>query len=299
MKLFIFGAGYTARHFARLEGGRFSRISATVRSSEKAALLAGEGIDGFVFNAQECDDRILQKVAASDAVLVTSQPASDGDQVLRTFGEALRSAPRLKWIGYLSTVGVYGDHQGRWVNEKTEILPSSSRSIQRAATELDWLAFGKVNHKAVQVFRLAGIYGPGRNAFVKLVSGTAQRLKKPGQVFNRTHVEDIAAALIASLGRPRAGAIYNVTDNEPAPPQDVVTFAAGLMKMEPPPERPFDPKQLSSMAVSFYGENKRVDNSLIKQELGLKLKYPTYREGLGSLFEKGFAEILIDCWSCA
>lgn len=294
MKLFIFGAGYTARHFTRLESRRFSRISATVRSSEKAAFLAGGGIDGLVFNEQEHDGRILEKLADSDAVLVTSQPISDGDQVLRIFGEALRSAPRLKWIGYLSTVGVYGDHQGRWVSEKTEILPSSKRSIQRAAAEQEWLTFGKASHKAVHVFRLAGIYGPGRNAFVKLANGTAQRIDKPGQVFNRIHVEDISAVLTASLNRPHAGAIYNVADNEPCPPQDVVAFAAGLMKAEPPPEIPFDPHKLNSMTVSFYGENKRVDNSLIKQELGVKLKHPTYREGLTSLFETGFAEILID-----
>jgi len=285
MKLFVFGLGYTASHFIRLQGMRFALISGTIRSVEKTETLYGEGIQTFIFNPPVIDERIMQQVTDSDAVLISIQPNANGDVVLREFSSALMAAKRLRWIGYLSTVGVYGNHDGGRVKETNAIQPISFRSRQRAEIEKEWLAFGEMSGKPVHIFRLAGIYGPNRNAFEKLANGTARRLIKPGQVFNRIHVEDIAATLAASLDRPRAGAIYNIADDEPAPPQEVVAFAAKLMQVEIPPDIPFDSSTLNPMTVSFYSENKRVDNSLIKEELGVRLSYPTFREGLKSLYK--------------
>jgi nucleoside-diphosphate-sugar epimerase len=203
-------------------------------------------------------------------------------------------APHLRWIGYLSTVGVYGDHKGAWVDETTVPRPSDGRSRYRLEAENGWLALGAARGIPTQVFRLAGIYGPGRNQLVQLAQGTARRIVKPGQVFNRIHVDDIAQVVAASLARPRAGAIYNVADDEPSPPQDVVTFAAALCGLVPPPEIPYDVADLTPMSRSFYSENKRVRNRLLSAELGVALRYPTYREGLTALRAAGEGPALAD-----
>jgi nucleoside-diphosphate-sugar epimerase len=285
--LVVFGLGYSAHTFVRREGGRFDRIVGTVTSSDKAQSLAVDGIAARVFASEGRDARIADDVRDARALLVSIPPGEEGDPTLAAYGDAIASAPRLAWIGYLSTVGVYGDHAGAWIDEATPPKPASARSRRRLAAEKAWLALGARARKPVQVFRLAGIYGPGRNAFVQLAAGTAKRIVKPGQVFNRIHVDDIAGALVASLDRPRAGAVYNVTDDEPAPPQEVVAYAARLAGVAPPPEVPFEEAALSPMARSFYGETKRVSNRLIKQELGLALRYPTYREGLAALRAAG------------
>jgi dTDP-4-dehydrorhamnose reductase len=285
--LFVFGLGYSARAFVRAERGRFDRIVATVTSAAKAEALATDGIEARVFGPDGRDPRIAGDLRDARALLVSIPPGEDGDPALGAYGDEIAAAPRLAWIGYLSTVGVYGDHAGAWIDEATPPKPASARSRRRLAAEEAWLALGRRTGTSVQVFRLAGIYGPGRNPFVQLAAGTAKRIVKPGQVFNRIHVDDIAAALAASLDRPRAGAIYNVTDDEPAPPQDVVAYAAGLAGVAPPPEIPFEEAALSPMARSFYGETKRISNRLIKQELGLALRYPSYREGLAALHAAG------------
>jgi hypothetical protein len=285
--LFVFGLGYTARAFVRAERSRFERIVATVTSAAKAEVLAADGIEARVFGPDGRDPRIAGDLRDARALLVSIPPGEDGDPALGAYGDEIAAAPRLAWIGYLSTVGVYGDHAGAWIDEATPPKPASARSRRRLAAEEAWLALGRRTGTSVQVFRLAGIYGPGRNPFVQLAAGTAKRIVKPGQVFNRIHVDDIAAALAASLDRPRAAAIYNVTDDEPAPPQDVVAYAAGLAGVAPPPEIPFEEAALSPMARSFYGEPKRVSNRLIKQDLGLALRYPTYREGLTALRAAG------------
>ena len=215
------------------------------------------------------------------------QPAEDGDPALGPLRAALMAAPNLRWIGYLSTIGVYGDQGGGWIDETTPPAPTNARTRQRVEIEEAWLQLGRDSGKPVQIFRLSGIYGPGRNAITKLRSGTANRLIKPGQVFNRIHVDDIAGVLMASLAKPRQGAIYNVTDDEPGPPQDVITFAAELTGLEPPPEIPFEQAKLSPMAASFYGESKRVSNALVKRELGYAFRYPTYREALRALAAAG------------
>ena len=280
MKLLILGLGYSAGFFARAALARGWEVTGTVRSAEKAGRLSRDGIRTLVFNGFAVSSALAATVAEADAVLVSVQPGETGDPVLERLSGELAAAPNLRWIGYLSTIGVYGDHGGAWIDESVKPSSASARAKVRIAIEDAWLALGENSGKPVQIFRLSGIYGPGRNTIVKLREGKATRLIKPGQVFNRIHVDDIAGVLMASIARPRAGAVYNVTDDEPAPPQDVVSFAADLIGIAPPPEVPFDPAQLSPMAASFYGENKRVSNALVKRELGYAFRYPTYREAL-------------------
>jgi nucleoside-diphosphate-sugar epimerase len=287
VRLFVFGLGYTSLTFLRRHGAGFSAIAGTVRNAEKAARLAEEGIATRRFGADGTDPVIPEDLARADALLVSIPPGEAGDPALARFADAIASAPRLSWIGYLSTIGVYGDHGGAWVDETTPPAPASVRSRQRLAAEKAWARLGETSGKAVHLFRLPGIYGPGRNALANLADGTARRIVKPGQVFNRVHVDDIAGALMRSIARPRPGAVYNVADDEPAPPQEVVAYAARLAGIEPPPEIPFEAAPLSRMAASFYAENKRVSNRLVKEELGLRLRFPTYREGLAALRAAG------------
>lgn len=283
MKLVILGLGYSAGFFARAALTRGWEVTGTVRSAEKAGRLSREGIPTLVFDGFAVSSFLAKAIAEADAVLVSVQPGEDGDPVLERLAKELATAPNLRWIGYLSTIGVYGDHGGAWIDEATTPRPASARSRARLAIEDAWLTLGRASGKPVQIFRLAGIYGPGRNAITKLRNGTATRLIKPGQVFNRIHVDDIAGVLLASLEQPRHGAIYNVTDDEPAPPQDVVSLAAELTGLTPPPETPFESSRLSAMAASFYGENRRVSNALVKRELGYAFRYPSYREALRDL----------------
>lgn len=287
MNILILGLGYSAGFFARAALVRGWEVTGTVRSAEKAAELSREGIRTLVFGGFAVSSALAKVVAEADAVLVSVQPTEDGDPALGPLRAALMAAPNLRWIGYLSTIGVYGDQGGTWIDEAAPAAPTNARTRQRVEIEEAWLQLGRDSGKPVQIFRLSGIYGPGRNAFTKLRSGTANRLIKPGQVFNRIHVDDIAGVLMASLAKPRQGAIYNVTDDEPGPPQDVITFAAELTGLEPPPEIPFEQARLSPMATSFYGESKRVSNALVKREFGYTFRYPTYREALRALAAAG------------
>jgi nucleoside-diphosphate-sugar epimerase len=287
MNILILGLGYSAGFLARAALARGWEVTGTVRSAEKAAELSREGIRTLVFGGFAVSSALAKAVAEADAVLVSVQPAEDGDPVLGPLRAALMAAPNPRWIGYLSTIGVYGDQGGVWIDEATPPAPTNARTRQRVEIEEAWLQLGRDSGKPVQIFRLSGIYGPGRNAITKLRAGTANRLIKPGQVFNRIHVDDIAGILMASLAKPRQGAIYNVTDDEPGPPQDVITFAADLTGLEPPPEIPFEQARLSPMAASFYGESKRVSNALVKQEFGYAFRYPTYREALRALAAAG------------
>jgi nucleoside-diphosphate-sugar epimerase len=226
---------------------------------------------------------MVAALAGTTHLLHSIPPGAEGDPVLRHYRSEIARLPTLQWIGYLSTVGVYGNSAGAVVDEKTEPHPNNERTRGRVVAESGWLAFGEEIGRPAQVFRLAGIYGPGRSALDKLKAGTARRIVKPGQVFNRIHVEDIASVLEASIARPRAGAIYNVADDEPAPPEDVITYGAELLGIEPPPEVPFEEADLTPMARSFYGDTRRISNALIKSELGVRLAYPNYREGLKAL----------------
>lgn len=287
MKLIVLGMGYSSSAFVSEGHGRFGSITATVRSEEKAALLRQQGIEAHVLAGGLAPPGLLTAIAQANALLMSIPAEEGGDPVLQRLGAAIAAAPDLGWIGYLSTVGVYGDHQGAWVNETSELRATSQRGLNRIAAERGWLELGQASGKAVQVFRLAGIYGPRRNQLEAVRGGTARRIIKAGQMFSRIHVDDIAGACLASLKAPAPGAIYNVADNEPAPPQDVIAFAASLLGLPPPPEEPFGSATMSPMARSFYMDSRRVSNARLREELGYKPRHPTYREGLSALHDAG------------
>lgn len=285
-RLLAFGFGDTAAALARLLPAEIWQISGTCRSREKQERLVRAGVNAHIFTGEEAiEPEMLDGVTH---VLVSVPPATDGDLVFRQAARALEAAAgRIKWIGYLSTTGVYGDKGGDLVTEEDPVAPASDRGKRRAKAESEWLAFGDRTHIPVHVFRLPGIYGPGRNQITSLREGKARRIVKPGHVFSRIHLDDIAQVLAASIARPNAGRIYNVCDDEAAPPQDVVAFAAELAGLPVPPEVSLDEAELSPMARSFYDETKRLSNDRIKNELGVKLLYPTYREGLTALLAQG------------
>ena len=283
MKLFCFGLGFSAETLAKRLAAKGWSIAGTARDIANIERLRGEGHEVVRFTGEPDNAEVVAALAGTTHLLHSIPPGHDGDPVLRHYRSEIADLPTLQWIGYLSTVGVYGNSAGAVVDETTEPHPNNERTRARVAAESGWLALGQEIGCPAQVFRLAGIYGPGRSAIDKLKAGTARRIIKPGQVFNRIHVEDIASVLEASIARPRAGAIYNVADDEPAPPEDVITYAAELLGVEPPPEVPFDEADLSPMARSFYGDTRRISNALIKSELGVRLAYPNYREGLKAL----------------
>ena len=285
-KAFIFGAGYSGKAFAAARTDRSVRIAGTTRSAEKFGELRAAGIEPFAFDGESLTGDVAAQLAGTTHLIVSIAPGEAGDRVLDVARDAIAGAmPDLAWIGYLSTVGVYGDHAGGWVDEESECRPVSRRSVMRVAAESEWLALGEETGLPVAVLRLSGIYGPGRNAFVNLEKGTAKRLVKPGQVFNRIHAADIADALW-HLAERDMGGIFNVTDDLPAPPQDVVAHAAALMGVEPPPEIAFESAELSPMARSFYGENKRVSNARLKQA-GYRFLYPDYRASFAAMWADG------------
>ena len=281
--LFCFGLGYSAQCVAQHLAPQGWHIAGTARTSDGAQKITAQGYDAFIFDGSAPGAGVAQAIADATHVLVSAPPDAAGDPALRHHAGDLMRAPSLSWIGYLSTVGVYGDSQGAWIDETMPTDATSSRGRRRAAAELEWLALAADRNARAQVFRLAGIYGPGRSAIDRLRSGTAHRIIKPGQVFNRIHVDDIAAAVLAGIAGRGGAQIYNVTDDEPAPPQDIVTYAAELLHMPPPPPIAFEDAQLSPMAASFYADNKRIRNARMRQELGVALKFPTYREGLRAI----------------
>ncbi len=276
--LLSIGHGYTARALARVLVPLGWRIIGTTRDPAKAAGIEATGVTPLVWPGTGP----IGALAGATHLLSSVAPGEDGDPVLRALGPQIAAAG-LDWAGYLSTTGVYGDHDGAWVDEDTPPAPTTARGRWRVAAEAEWSALGLPLH----IFRLAGIYGPGRGPFAKVRDGSARRIVKPGQVFSRIHVEDAARVLAASIARPRPGAVYNVCDDDPAPPQDVIGYAATLLGQNPPPEEPWDPAALSPMARSFYAENKRVRNDRIGSELGVRLGYPDYRAGLAGLLAGG------------
>ncbi len=290
--LFCFGLGTSAAHYIAEFGARFTRIAGTVRTREKAAAIAagrigGHTVETFVFDGTDAAPEVIAAVTDASALLV-SVPPRENDPVLVCCADTIAGAPHLRAIVYLSTVGVYGDHGGAWVDEATPPAPVSERSRERLGAEQAWAALGARAGKPVAIFRLSGIYGPGQNALTQVARGTAKRIDKPGQVFNRIHVADIAQAIDAALTR-RAGGIFNVTDDEPTPQGTPIAHAAELLGVPPPPEIPFAEAAtaMTPMGLSFYGESKRVRNARLKSELGVGLRYPTYREGLRALFDAG------------
>ncbi|MEM9425618.1 MAG: SDR family oxidoreductase [Pseudomonadota bacterium] len=273
--LLSIGHGFSARALAPLLIRRGWRVIGTTRNPAKMGQLERQGVEPLIWPGTrlpiEKATHLLTSVAPNDA----------GDPVLNDMADRLRDAKHLEWVGYLSTTGVYGDHQGGWVDEDAPLTPSTKRGQARVAAEAAWAELGLPLH----IFRLAGIYGPGRGPFAKVRRGTARRIIKEGQVFSRTHVEDIAATVFASIQQPNPGAAYNVCDDDPAPPQDVIAHAAELLGLPLPTAIPFDDAEMTPMARSFYAESKRVKNDRIKTELGVELKYPDYRTGLAALLK--------------
>jgi nucleoside-diphosphate-sugar epimerase len=281
MRLFCFGFGYSAEALARRFSARALALAGTRTSLGDGPAPLGTKLAEYKGDAARAEVGAL--LAGATHVLVSVPPDLEGDPVLRHFRADLAALPELAWVGYLSTVGVYGDCQGRWVDETSPTRPTSERTLRRLEAERAWLDFGRETSRRVEVFRLAGIYGPGRSVIDGLRAGTARRIVKPGQVFNRIHVDDIARVLAAAIDRATGHAIYNVADDEPAPPGDVVAYAAELLGLPVPPEVPLEAAGLTGMAASFWAESRRVSNARIRRELGVQLLYPSYREGLRAL----------------
>jgi dTDP-D-glucose 4,6-dehydratase len=283
--MLFLGAGYTAKTMMKNHPAEV--MWGTTRSAENLPAIKAAGATPILFEGHAPSEELRRAIKTADHILISISPDSDGDIILRHHESDIIGNDHLKWIGYLSTVGVYGDHQGAWVDETAETRPCSERSRWRKLAEDQWLTLSERHQLPIHIFRLPGIYGPGRGPQQKLKKGTARRIEKPGQVFNRAHVKDIAAVLHASTKAPSKGQVYNIADDEPAPPQDVIAYAAELMGVAIPPLIPFEEAEMSKMAKSFYSDNKRIDNKRIKSELGVKLHYPTYREGIKAALEEG------------
>ncbi|HEV8391598.1 MAG TPA: SDR family oxidoreductase [Dongiaceae bacterium] len=282
--LFCFGLGYSATFLARQLVAKGWQITGTCRSRDRQVELSRHGIEAHLFDRDRPIDDLAELLSHATYLLSSVPPDEIGDPVLDLHRAEIDVASlRMTWIGYLSTTGVYGDRDGGWVDEMSELNPSGERGQRRVAAERGWLGLGQAAH----LFRLAGIYGPGSSALDTVREGRAKRIVKPGQIFSRIHVADIAQILQASMARPHPGAAYNVCDDDPAPPSDVIAFAAALLNLPPPPEIPFEQADLSPMARSFYADNKRVSNSRIKRELGVALQYPSYRVGLPAIVAAG------------
>lgn len=285
--LLSFGHGYSAQALARRLIPRGWRVIGTTRRAEKAAALAQTGVEAVIWPGGD----VSAALEAATHVLVSAAPDADGDPVLRLLRDAIAArAERFAWVGYLSTTGVYGDNAGGWVDEDSPLTPATERGRARVRAEADWAA---IRGLPLHIFRLAGIYGPGRGPFEKVRQGTARRIIKPGQVFSRIHVEDIAQVLEASIARPHPGRAYNLCDDDPAPPEDVIAHAAQLLGLAVPPAEDFATAEMTPMARSFYAESKKVRNDRIKTELGVRLIHPDYRSGLASLLaeERGAADM--------
>ena len=274
-KLFCFGLGYSAMALARRLDAAGWRVAGTCRETARRNALTALGIEAALFDGDAPMDR-PETLAGASHVLISAPPGDAGDPVLRHHADGLAAA-RPGWVGYLSTTGVYGDRDGDWVDETSELRPSSPRAERRVAAERGWLDWGATHGIAVQIFRLAGIYGPGRSVADQVRNGTARRIVRPGHLFSRIHVEDIATVLSASIDHPEPGAIYNVCDDEPAAAADVTAYACELLGIAPPPETPLEDAELSPMARSFWADNRRVRNDRIKERLGVTLAFPDYR----------------------
>lgn len=281
MRFLIFGAGYSAQAFAQHYQ---SDIYGTTRNKDRFTTLEKAGIKPLLFPNGEENRTLKEKLYDTTHLVISIAPDADGDIILKSQG-LLDSMPHLQWIGYLSTIGVYGDHQGKWIDETATCNPSLKRNFMRLQAETAWKQLAEHYNIPIAILRLGGIYGPHRNVFVKLQNGKAQRIVKPNQVFNRIHVDDIAG-VIHTFANSKQDGLFNIVDNEPAPPQDVIAYAANLMGIEAPPEIPFEKADMSEMARTFYGDNKRILNQKLL-ETGYILKQPDYRTALKSMWQSG------------
>ena len=278
--LLSFGHGYSARALSRILLPKDWRIIGTTRDEDKAVRLMNEGVEPRIWPGAD----MIPALNAATHILISAGPDDAGDPILAQLEtEIAARADQFEWVGYLSTTGVYGDHNGDWVDEETPLTPATKRGIARVEAEAAWQAIPDL---PLHIFRLAGIYGPGRGPFAKVRNGTARRIIKQGQVFSRTHVADIARILAASIKKPNIGSIYNVCDNDPAPPEDVIAYAAELLGMPIPEAIDYETADMTPMARSFYAESKKVRNDKIKTELGVELLYPDYKTGLKALLAR-------------
>jgi nucleoside-diphosphate-sugar epimerase len=284
--LVCLGFGYCARHFVAEFGTRFTRVIGTTRDPHK---IAAEPVELLMFEGEYRSDELHKAIAQASHLLISAAPGEAGDPVLAELNTDVAAAPKLQSIVYLSSTGVYGDHAGAWVDETTATVPAHARGGARAKAEQDWWALGRARGVPVAILRLGGIYGPGQNAFVRLLAGRSHRIDKPGHVSNRIHVADIAQAIDAAFTRGFDG-VVNVTDGEPAPPNEQIEYAAKLLGIEPPPLMPYDEakRRLSPFLMSFYEGCARVRNDRLERELGVTLRYPDYRSGLQALLAMGF-----------
>jgi nucleoside-diphosphate-sugar epimerase len=285
MKIFAFGLGYAARRvLARLPN---VEASGTTRNPGTSGDWRRDGVSAWAVDDPAARPALEAALRGAETLLVSAPPDENGDPALRRFGGTIAAAPALARVVYLSSVGVYGDRGGAWVDELSQPAPGSPRAGRRLAAESQWRAFAASHGARLDILRLAGIYGPGRNALEKLRRGEARRIVKPGQVFNRIHVDDVAAVAVRLIEAGGPGAIWNVADEEPGPPEDVIVFAAELLGVAPPPSEDFATARLTAMARSFYDDNRRVDVAKLRRELGYRWLYPTYRDGLRALADAG------------
>ncbi|MBN4079746.1 SDR family oxidoreductase [bacterium AH-315-C08] len=281
--LFCFGLGFAAQALAKRKHSRNWKVSGTCRETAKIDLLGN--LPTLPFDGTCATEEICDALAKATHLLVTIPPQPSGDVVLENFSSQIAQCKNLEWIGYISSTGVYGDTQGEWVDESSPLQPVTELNVRRVEAENGWLSRVKENGCPVMVFRCVAIYGPGRNLLISAKQGRARRIEKPGLVFSRIHVEDLAQTLEASIKNPRHGEVYNVSDDEPSPPSEAVEYACKLLNITPPPLIPFESADLSEIARGFYQTCKRVSNKKIKEELGVKLKYPDYRTGLDAVFK--------------
>ena len=281
-RLFCFGLGYSGRALARdlLQEGW--TVAGTCREAEEIQALDGPALEVFLFPGRAVSPPLLDALKQATHLLSTVPPGEDGDPVLNALEEEI-AGKAWDWVGYLSTTGVYGHRQGGWVDESTPPRPDTDRGRRRLQAEAHWRRLHTGKGLPVHVFRLAAIYGPGRNSLVRVRQGRARRIQQPGLFFNRIHLEDLVQVLRASMSHPRPGAVYNVADDLPAPPGEVVSYACDLLGVAPPPWQTLAEAGVSPLAQSFYQDSKRVSNRLIKEELGVRLRYPDYRAGLKAL----------------
>lgn len=285
-KLFCFGYGYSCDYlgYALQQAGGW-QIAGTTRDPQKKALMKERGIKGYLFDYEKPlnDPALFLKDVTH--LLISTPPDDEGDPVFLMHGEDIARQSSIRWIGYLSSTGVYGDRGGAWVDENTEIQPGTKRGSRRALAEAQWLSLLHDHGCPVHVFRLAGIYGPGRSALDSVRAGVARRIDKPGHAFSRIHVDDIVQILMASMAMPSPGAVYNCGDDCAAPSHEVIKYACELLGITPPPLIPYSEADMAPIARSFYSDNKRIRNDKIKQELGITLRYPDYRAGLMGCLE--------------
>tara|TARA_Y100001936_G_C16093723_1_gene689330 strand:+ start:12342 stop:13238 length:897 start_codon:yes stop_codon:yes gene_type:complete len=281
-KLFCFGFGFSAQALAERLLVKKWIVSGTCRTKDKKVSL--KDVITYSFDGTHACKEILEAISDATHLLISIPPQISGDVVLKNFSSDIAKNKNLEWIGYISSTGVYGDTQGKWVDESSPLQPSTELNERRVKSELAWLKMARENGCPVMVFRCVGIYGPGRNLLISAQQDRARRIDKPGLVFSRIHVADLAQTLEASIKNPKPGEIYNVCDDKPAPPSEAVEYAFKLLKISPPPLIHFDSADLPEVVRGFYKNCKRVSNKKIKEELGVKLKYPNYRSGLDSIF---------------